>query len=589
MKTWELIQKVQKQSPFPLPFLIAVITVSSLIQAGSSITLIPIIDMLVHPDLTQASAATVAILNGLGKLGLPQTLLAVIVFSLIVVILKNVIAAFVKFLLERIRMSLVQNIVFDEYRSFLGSSWYFFVSQNHGILGNTLIRETEKVGQAFEATGEMVSFGLAILFYLGLGVCISWQITLVILFATLIGLSPFLLLGKKVYQIGKIHNRAANEFQGSVTETFRAAKIILGYGNQARSFRDFRRAVVPFISTSIQFVMIRAVTPLAFEPLGFLILLSAVYLGSTFFHLNISELFLLLYVFKMIAQYALQITDRRNYVRNMAPALEQIYRLKEEAQSLRQVSGTRNFENLREAITLENVDFSYPNNRQVLSGVNLRIPRGKMIAIVGKSGSGKTTLIDILMGFYQVQRGRCRVDGIDLGEFDINSWRRKIGYIPQDAFLFNMSIVDNLLWAQDKADAKEIEEALALSYASEFVNNLPQKLQTVVGEQGVRLSGGQRQRIALARAILRKPELLILDEATSSLDSDSEQLIQKSIEKIAQETTIVSVAHRLSTIKKADYIYVLDNGRIVEEGTFDRLIQIKDGQFLRNAEIQGML
>jgi ABC-type multidrug transport system fused ATPase/permease subunit len=209
-----------------------------------------------------------------------------------------------------------------------------------------------------------------------------------------------------------------------------------------------------------------------------------------------------------------------------------------------------------------------------------------MIALVGRSGAGKTTLVDVLMGFYEPTSGAVLVDGVPLQDLDINSWRGHIGFVPQDAFLFNMSLRENLLWSKTDATEEQLRQACLQANAIEFIEKLPQGYDTLVGERGVRLSGGQRQRIALARALLRQPEVLILDEATSALDSHSERMIQESIEKISQHTTIVVIAHRLSTIQKADCIYVLDEGRVVESGSFGELMR-RDGNFLEMAQLQG--
>ena len=194
-----------------------------------------------------------------------------------------------------------------------------------------------------------------------------------------------------------------------------------------------------------------------------------------------------------------------------------------------------------------------------------------MIAFVGASGSGKSTFTDMVMGFNKPESGNIIIDGINLFDFDIISYRKKIGYVPQESMLFNISILDNLRWAKNDASLSEIKEASRLANADEFINKLPNKYDTCVGDRGVRLSGGQVQRIALARAIIKDPEIYILDEATSALDTNSEKLIQKSIENIAKEKTILIIAHRLSTVKNADNIYILNKGKIVEEGTFDEL------------------
>jgi ABC-type multidrug transport system fused ATPase/permease subunit len=217
----------------------------------------------------------------------------------------------------------------------------------------------------------------------------------------------------------------------------------------------------------------------------------------------------------------------------------------------------------------------------------MTIKKGEMTAIVGESGSGKSTLIDLLIGFYEPDKGVIYVDKKPLQELDIYSFRRHIGYVPQDTILFNDTVKNNLLWSDEKATEKEIIEVCKLANADEFIVNLSDGYDTVVGERGARLSGGERQRIALARALLRRPELLILDEATSALDSRSELFIKSAIEHISNQTTIVVIAHRLSTIVKADWIYVLKDGYLIEQGTFTELLN-KNGKFGYMAQLQGV-
>jgi ATP-binding cassette subfamily B protein len=192
---------------------------------------------------------------------------------------------------------------------------------------------------------------------------------------------------------------------------------------------------------------------------------------------------------------------------------------------------------------------------------------------------------DLVLGLQVPNEGLVLIDGIPLGEWDQNSFRERVGYVPQDPQLFNSSIRDNLLWSFKAAHEADLWEALRLANADAFVRDLPAGIDTIVGDRGVRLSGGQRQRLALARALLRKPDLLILDEATSSLDSDSERLIQQSIDRISRSTTLLIVAHRLSTIASADQVYVLRGGRVVEEGEF-RQLSVRSGGIL-NAMLRG--
>ncbi|MBE9020896.1 ATP-binding cassette domain-containing protein, partial [Chroococcidiopsidales cyanobacterium LEGE 13417] len=199
--------------------------------------------------------------------------------------------------------------------------------------------------------------------------------------------------------------------------------------------------------------------------------------------------------------------------------------------------------------------------------------RGEMTALVGSSGAGKTTLADLIPRFYDPTQGQIFIDGIDLQNYDIKSLRRKLAVVSQDTFIFNASVRDNIAYALEEVDEDAVWEAARLANALEFIHKLPEGFDTQLGERGVRLSGGQRQRLAIARALLRDPDILILDEATSALDSVSERLIQESLEKLSQGRTVIAIAHRLSTIVRADKVVVLEQGRILEQGTYQELLQ----------------
>ena len=201
-----------------------------------------------------------------------------------------------------------------------------------------------------------------------------------------------------------------------------------------------------------------------------------------------------------------------------------------------------------------------------------------MTALVGVSGSGKSTIVDLLIGLQAPDNGKIMIDQENLKDLDIQTFREKISIISQDVFLFNTSIYENLIWANPSASEPEIIQALNLSNSNEFINKLENGIHTIVGERGVNLSGGQRQRIAIARGLLKKPILFILDEPTSALDSVSEELIKKSLEKIAKQTTTLLIAHKFSTIKKADYIYIIKGGKIIQDGNFEKL-KNQDGEF----------
>jgi ABC-type multidrug transport system fused ATPase/permease subunit len=239
-------------------------------------------------------------------------------------------------------------------------------------------------------------------------------------------------------------------------------------------------------------------------------------------------------------------------------------------------------------ITFENVHFTYPTRQdiEVVKGLNLTIKAGEKVALVGHSGAGKSTIIQLLMRFYLLDKGAITVDGKNIQEYPLLSYRDNISIVPQEVLLFGGTIKENIAYGKPDATDKEIVEAARKANALKFIESFPEKFETVVGERGIKLSGGQRQRIAIARAILKNPTILILDEATSSLDAESEQLVQEALEELMKNRTSIIIAHRLATIRKVDRIYVIENGKIVEEGTHEKLTNMDRGIYSNLIKLQ---
>ena len=258
------------------------------------------------------------------------------------------------------------------------------------------------------------------------------------------------------------------------------------------------------------------------------------------------------------------------YQRAMA-SFNRIFSLKNETPEIK--NGTKEFNKLDEKITLENVTFAYVDNFDVLNNVDLTIKAGQTTAIVGSTGSGKSTLIKLLLRLYEINNGSINFDTINLKDLELSSLREKIGLVSQDVFLFEGTVLENIAYGDLNASESEVWNAAQKSEADEFINKLPQKENTIVGERGQKLSGGQRQRISIARAILKNPEILILDEATSSVDNETEAAIQRSLDILKQDRTVIVIAHRLSTVRNADIIYVLENGVVVESGNHESLLE----------------
>ena len=260
------------------------------------------------------------------------------------------------------------------------------------------------------------------------------------------------------------------------------------------------------------------------------------------------------------------------------PNLEMIYEFLNDTQYQKITNGTRIFQQLNSDILISDIYFSYYPEQRLIEGVDIRIKRKKVTALVGHSGSGKSTMVSLILRYYDVHGGSIQINGFDLRDYDRRTILRKIGYVSQDTFIYNETIRENISFGEDYSD-EEIMAAAIKANIHAFIMSLPDKYMSTVGDQGIKLSGGEKQRIAIARALVRNPEILVLDEATSNLDNESEAIVQNSINNVSKNITTFIIAHRLSTVRKADTIYVMSKGRIVESGTHDELMMRKQNYY----------
>jgi ATP-binding cassette subfamily B protein/subfamily B ATP-binding cassette protein MsbA len=268
-------------------------------------------------------------------------------------------------------------------------------------------------------------------------------------------------------------------------------------------------------------------------------------------------------------------------------SMERINKILKAENNIKEKADAKEISGLNEGIELKDVSFSYNDQREILHHINISIPKGQTVALVGQSGSGKSTLVDLIPRYHDLDEGSITIDGVDIRELKIKSLRSLIGNVNQEAILFNDTIFNNIAFGVEGATMEQVVEAAKIANAHEFIMESENGYQTIVGDRGGKLSGGQRQRISIARAILKNPPILILDEATSALDTESEKLVQDALYRLMKSRTTVAIAHRLSTIKNADIIYVLHEGQIVEQGTHEQLLEM-NGYYKKLNDMQTL-
>ncbi|MBI3252263.1 MAG: ABC transporter ATP-binding protein [Candidatus Omnitrophica bacterium] len=578
------IRNMMSQHPLLVVLNVGLLVLSSLSGMASIFSIAPLIDLFLHPDLANISSMTEKAFVLIRWFHLPVSQYTFLLFFLVTVLMNNGFFIASRYCMFRMKYAISLDLTLGSFQDFFNARWAFFSSNRQGTLLNTFLSEIQVVGNALGSIAFFVSSLFQLIFFMAVPFLLSWQLTLVCLATALLFAWPFFMLGRLNYRLGKRNTQTGNEVSSAIQESLGTAKVIMGFGNQHKSLAHIQKVYNDHIQITLKSQTLTAATPLVYEPLGMLVIVMALIVGQRF-QLPLSELAVFLWALRSSVPLIGDIITRRNSLINFVPSYEQIQELRKKAIEQRQPSGTLQFTKLDREIRFDGFTFSYSEGPPVLANVNLCISKGKMVAIVGESGTGKSTLIDALMGFNTPCSGRITIDDVPLEQFDIHSYRHRIGYVPQDSILFNATIRENLEWSCEDATEAEIKRACVQANADGFIREFPDGYDTQVGDRGVRLSGGQCQRIALARAILKNPEVLILDEATSALDSHSERLIQEAIENIAGETTVVVIAHRLSTIVNADYVYVLRMGTVAEEGTYHELVG-KGGHLSRMTKLQ---
>ena len=453
----------------------------------------------------------------------------------------------------------------------------FFSKTKSGELINTITTEVEKIKQAFGGAAFLISRSLTIITYLLSMLLLSWQLTVVslLLFSLMaVGLSTLIAKAREKSFAVTTDN---GHLLSTAIEFINGIRTVQAFGTQDFERQRYYKASSNLIESTTKLALAwTSIKPLA-EGIGTTILVGMIIVAFTGAltngALNVGSLLTFFFVLFRLVPIIQDINGTRAIISTLQGSTENIKELLRTDNKQYFKNGDIKFLGLKDSIDFVSVDFGYGDSKLVLNNITLTIERGQMTALVGASGAGKTTLADLVARFYDPTTGQVLIDGVDLQQIEINSLRHKLAVVSQDTFIFNTSVRENIAYGTESATEVAIEKAAKLANALEFIQDMPDGFDTQLGDRGVRLSGGQRQRLAIARALLRDPDILILDEATSALDSVSERLIQDSLEKLSVGRTVIAIAHRLSTIVRANKVVVLEQGRIVEQGGYQELLE----------------
>lgn len=471
------------------------------------------------------------------------------------------------------------------------SRWPSFVRHPGARFLHALTDEIERVGVALSAVlGLVVKLVMAAV-YLGLALFVSPATTLLVAGC---GGALMALLARRTRmgrERGAAVSQAYEDLYGEVSEHLAGMRISKSHGLEDRQLGRLHDRTEQAAAAQIAVVRNQADVGFWLQVGSAMIMAGVFWAALTWFGLPIASILLLLYLYARLVPMLTGLQRQLQSLLAMLPAADRVAALL--AWLDRHAESADDGEpppTLARSLRFEGVTFGYDgeDGPAVLRGVDLEIVAGRTTAIVGPSGGGKSTVADLLVGLLRPDGGRVWVDDVPLEGGRVAAWRRRIGYVNQDTFLFRDTIRANLRLVRPEASDAEIVDALRAASA-EFALTLPEGLDTVVGDRGVRLSGGERQRIALARAILRRPELLVLDEATSALDPENERIVQHAIARMAGQRTLLVIAHRLASVRGADRIYVMEQGRVVEAGAWDELLRRPQGRFREMCRAQGLL
>ncbi len=538
-------------------------------------------------------AATEMAKTARGVSEVPLTLPQWGLFFLILLIIQGLFSFFRVILFAKVSEKGMADVRQALYDKIITQSVPFFENRRVGELTSRITADVEQLQQAFSITLAeflrqivVLIVGVAILAYM------TPRLALIMLLTFPVIVVLAMVFGRMVQRISRKRQDMLAESNIVVEETLQNHNTVKAFTNELLESNRYNKTIQDVVKISLKYARIRGV---------FFIFIITVLFGGIFFILwqgammveagtmDVEDLFSFILYTGIIGSAIAGLGSLYTSLAGAVGATERIQEILEsETETSLSNAPLDKADILKGNIEYKNVSFSYPSRKDlpVLNNISFNINAGQKVALVGSSGAGKSTIVQLLLKFYDVDQGAIIVDGKDISSIDLYKLRKNIAIVPQEVILFGGTIRENIRYGKPNATEAEIIEAAKQSNSWEFIESFPDGLETIVGDRGIKLSGGQRQRIAIARAILRNPAILLLDEATSSLDAESEKVVQEALNHLMKNRTSIIIAHRLATIREVDCIYVLEHGKIVEQGTHENLSAIEDGAYSNLAKLQ---
>jgi len=493
-----------------------------------------------------------------------------------------------------LRTGVVRDIRNEIYRKILGLPLSFFSEERKGDILTRISTDVNEIDASVTSSLDaLIKNPILIIVYVGTMLIISWQLTLFTVLVVPVLAIVIGKIGKSLKASSILQQTKLSDSISQVEETLGGLRIIKAFIAEKKMQDRFEKVNNEYRDIASRVAVRQSAAHPVSEFLGTVMIVIVLWFGGYLIFSGKSELDAGMFIYYLTILYTtlqpLKEISKAGYaVQKGLASMERVNMILKAQNPIGEVASPRLIDGLHDKIELRNVCFRYENSeREVLHDINLTIQKGQTIALVGQSGSGKSTLVDLVPRYHDVSAGELLIDGVNVKEFSIHSLRSLIGNVNQEAILFNDTVFNNIAFGVDNATQEQVEAAARIANAHDFIMEMEDGYQTSVGDRGCRLSGGQRQRISIARAILKNPPILILDEATSALDTESERLVQDALDKLMSTRTTIAIAHRLSTIRHASIIYVLHDGRIVEQGTHEELIA-KGGYYKKLNDMQTM-